>query len=561
MKNIKKKLKGVLISALILSLIVSVPKGKAAAYASSDAPSSPQEEVIYVNLNANGNVTGINGVNIFDGEERIYQQKKMKIREIPWNISIRYYLDGKEYNPEEIAGKRGHLKIHFRVSRNTKYSGDFFDNFALQTAFTLDTEKCKNIKAEDATMANVGEDKQLSYILLPGKGIDTYITADVDNFEMDEVSINGLKLNLNIEVDYTDIDEKADEAKDAVKELDDGTGDVLDGTKKVDDAAQELKEKVAELYDGTGKLNDGASELVGGMKEITDKNKELTDGTYEAFEGICTASETILNQQLTANGMSKVSLTPANYERVLNDLLDDLDSSKIYAKAYKQAYAQVSAEVDAYLESEEGQAAMGGAGAGMTDEEKAQIKETYIQQMMQSTEVTTQITSALRKADEAAEQIKDLKKQLDDFRKLYDGVCDYTDAVSKAKDGAEELAENMMTLDENTGLLNDGVIEFRDKIGELLDGVEELKEGTEEFLEEISKLKSEVHDMVSDMIDDLKGKGLLRSFVSDKHTEIESVQFVIKTDAITVDEEPVAEQTEPETLTFWQKLLRLFGLY
>lgn len=321
------------------------------------------------------------------------------------------------------------------------------------------------------------------------------------------------------------------------------------------------------------------------------KLTKLTDGAYKAFEGICTASETILNEKLTENGMSKITLTPYNYPSVLEDLLDDLDGSKVYRTAYDEAYYQVSKKVetqqdalyyqaalqavkaqllqngmdeetaDAYLQTEEGQALVANAAAGMSNEQKAQIKDAYIDQMMRSSDVTSQINEAVRKAEEAADQVEDLRTQLDDYRTFYDGLCDYTDAVTEAKDGSDELSENMQRLDENTGLLNDAVIEFRDKISELLDGVSELKDGTKKFLKEISKLKGEVHDIVSDMIDELKGKGMLRSFVSEKNTEIESVQFVIKTDAISVNDAPQEEETVQETLTFWQKLLRLFGMY
>ena len=53
----------------------------------------------------------------------------------------------------------------------------------------------------------------------------------------------------------------------------------------------------------------------------------------------------------------------------------------------------------------------------------------------------------------------------------------------------------------------------------------------------------------------------ITSFVSEKNTNVKSVQFVIQTEAIeiaeTVDVAPVVE----EKLNFWQKLLRLFGLY
>lgn len=51
------------------------------------------------------------------------------------------------------------------------------------------------------------------------------------------------------------------------------------------------------------------------------------------------------------------------------------------------------------------------------------------------------------------------------------------------------------------------------------------------------------------------------SFVSDKNTHVDSVQFVIKTAAIEKPEAAVRDAAEEAPLTFWQKLLRLFGLY
>ena len=57
----------------------------------------------------------------------------------------------------------------------------------------------------------MGSDKQLTYTILPGKGIDTVITADVTDFEMDAAAINGVRLNLDVDVDDTDLMDKVDE--------------------------------------------------------------------------------------------------------------------------------------------------------------------------------------------------------------------------------------------------------------------------------------------------------------------------------------------------------------
>ena len=573
---------------------------------------SEKDEVVYVMLDASGNVQSINVVNVFGGskitdygdytavklmtsngqiensngivrvdagdmdDDELYYQGTMENLSIPWNISIRTYMDGKEYQPEDIAGMSGKLSIHFKVTKNEDYSGNFFDSHALQVSFSLDTEKCDNIKAADATIARSGQNKQLSYIILPGKGIDTYITADVTDFEMDAVTINGIKLNLDIDVDYTELDEKVDDAKEGVKKLDDGAGEALDASEEIYDATEELADKSDELLDGVTELKDGSAELVDGLTEITDNNEELRDGAYSAFEGICTAVETILNEKLEENDMSSVSLTPENYERVLDDLLEDLDLDVIYDKAYKTAYRKVSQQVDenaealyakyalqiytqqiAEAQQQAQQAAIEAIVAQMTDEQKAQIKAGAIEQMMNSSEVTKQINTALSNASEASSQVEELKDQLDDFDEFYMGVLDYTDAVTDAKDGSEELDENMQTLLDNVIKLKDSAIEFRDKALEFLDGMFDLKDGTEEFLDKISDMKGELHDRVSEMIDEIKGTGILKSFVSKKNTSVDSVQFVIKTQAIEI-EEPEVVETETEPQGFLERLIALF---
>lgn len=79
--------------------------------------------------------------------DRVYYQGKLKNTSIPWDISIRYFIDGREYSAEEIAGKSGALEIRFKIEKNESFGGTFWDDYALQASFTLDTEKCANITA------------------------------------------------------------------------------------------------------------------------------------------------------------------------------------------------------------------------------------------------------------------------------------------------------------------------------------------------------------------------------------------------------------------------------
>jgi len=185
-----------------------------------------KEEVVYGMLDEAGNVTGIYVVNSFsdskivdygdytsirnlttedelileDGKitgtssaDKLYYQGNLETKDLPWRIAIHYYMDEKEYSAKDIAGMDGELKIRIAITQNEACDSSFWDGYALQATVTLDSEKCRNIEADQATIANVGSDKQLSYIILPGEGADLEITADVTDFEMDEIQINRYK--------------------------------------------------------------------------------------------------------------------------------------------------------------------------------------------------------------------------------------------------------------------------------------------------------------------------------------------------------------------------------
>ncbi|MGM9622266.1 MAG: hypothetical protein ACI3X2_02965 [Butyricicoccus porcorum] len=75
-------------------------------------------------------------------------------------------------------------------------------------------------------------------------------------------------------------------------------------------------------------------------------------------------------------------------------------------------------------------------------------------------------------------------------------------------------------------------------------------------------MDKEVEDKIDEMLSSIQGgDGDTVSFVSSKNTDVNAVQFVIKTDAIApADEEETEEEPEP-AMTFWDKVLNLFGLY
>ena len=78
----------------------------------------------------------------------------------------------------------------------------------------------------------------------------------------------------------------------------------------------------------------------------------------------------------------------------------------------------------------------------------------------------------------------------------------------------------------------------------------------DEFKNNMKEVK--VDEEVDSMIESFAGGDFeVESFVSDKNTDVESVQFVIQTEAIKKEAVKVVEE-KTEELNFWQKLLNLF---
>ena len=294
--------------------------------AAGDGEPSEKEEVIYVTLDASGELVSAYAVNSFPGGEitdygdydsvrvlntgdeieyedgvvnittdakRIYYQGGLKKVELPWDISLTYKLDGKAVTAEEIAGKSGEAEIRFTVTQNEESTGTFYDDYALQASFTLPGDVFSDISAPDATVAAVGADRQLTYTLLPGEGIDTLITATAENFSLPAVSINGIHLNLNVDVNSDGIKDQVGQLVDAASQLNSGASALYSGSQELQtgasgllDGSESLQSGIAELDAGVAELQDGLIVMRDGLNELYASSGDLTSGAGQVYSGL-----------------------------------------------------------------------------------------------------------------------------------------------------------------------------------------------------------------------------------------------------------------------------------
>lgn len=650
MKNSKKITAVFLAGTMSCSLVIP-------AYA-ADAPSE-KEEVVYANLDAEGNMKELNVVNIFgkgevkdygsyssvkmlntedkilqNGDEitfsasddRTYYQGQLENAELPWDISVEYYMDGTKYSAEEIAGKSGQLEMRFKVTRNEVAEGNFFDNYALQAAFALDTNKCTNIVAEGATLANVGSDKQISYMILPGEGIDAVITADVVDFEMGAAQVNGVPLSIDVEVDDQEIMDQVTKLQDAIASLDEGTGTLNEGTSELLDAAEQelqagssalaagsgqlhegawtLKSGGTALCAGAGSLNAGAEALLAGVQQVgsalAQMNIVMNGGdmpvksvSEAAQTDADTLAQTIANIPATTTGNgSGISVAVTNfsgtadvsgtvnmadYNSVAITTLQNLIAS---GNLSEEACTQVQNVINQLSSSQPivlyGASISGASGTGDVNNVPVTITNpdlTSLAGLAQKTAAETAGMNTAINGDGTNPGIAAALTVLDEKVNGTNATVGLTNAASSLADGTKELYTKTGellsgiteiynatgSLRDGSGKLDRGVAKLVAGITELYDGTVEMKDGTGELYEETEGMDQEISDQIDELLSTITGGDeTVVSFVSDKNTNVDAVQFVIQTEAVETEEESVIENEEEDKMTIWEKIINLF---
>ncbi len=626
----------------------------------AEANSKSKEEVIYIMADAAGDVKEVYAVNIFGSgshtdygdyqdlrilntqdelqtvkggyffstkSDHVYVQGTLPDAEIPWDISIRYFLDGTEYSPEEIAGKNGKLEIRFSVQKNTKCSMDFYEGCALQANFTLDTNRCKNITAMDATMANVGADKQLSYTILPNKGIETSIFADVSDFEMPSAAINGVKMNLSMTVDTAAFSDKVNELTDGIGKLDDGAKSLSDGTDSLKDGTKALKDGSQKLANGANTLNNGITELESGVKTIQDgldslyaQNDALCGGSAQVREALNTiqaalrsvstdteslrtlleASGQIQNGIVTLQNGAQALQQGTSYDAYQNTMAQnglDLWELQNGNNAAIQALTAQIAQLEAQLQTVADDAAAAASVRSQIEFSQKMIAllmgsnglmqgtQAYLDGIhngaAQLTDGLTQMNGSYQAFHGGLQTLVDtlsgmlvqlsalsggISELASQYAGLDGGIQQYTDGVAQIVSGYQSLTNGATALTNGSKELKTGADELKNGVSTLYDGAEDLSDGskklsdgTKELRKQTDGIDEKIDNEIEALLDDIKGMDLTDvSFVSEKNTDVSSVQFVIKTDAVVMPEVEVEEAESPKPLTFWQKLKQLF---
>lgn len=215
-------------------------------------------------------------------------------KKLPVDVSVKYFLDGKEMKASELEGKSGHLKIVI-TSKNNRYEAKTIDGqsrnvyspYVVVAAMTFDDEKVENVTSEDIKVVKDGKNEIVTTVMTPGmKQNLSKIVEDkeLDNFK-DEVSVEmDIKDYKPVEI-YSVITNEFFQEKKNIDSLD----KLQNGVKELQDNSQKLVDASVKLSEGQDKLNSGISQMQTGVTKLHSGSQKLASSTQQMqgkFSGI-----------------------------------------------------------------------------------------------------------------------------------------------------------------------------------------------------------------------------------------------------------------------------------
>ena len=436
----------------------------------------------YSNLKNIKNTSGDEKVSR-DGNKLIWAAKGKDINytgdydgELPVNVKVSYYLNGTKVSADEIAGKKGNVKIRFDydINDSVKENGyDLIRPYAIISAVVLSNDNFTNVTVNNGKAVNDGNSTAVVGIALPGMSDNLQINElDIP----DHVTINAKTTNFEIDGTYTVADSGFMNDVDTTK-LDDATGQI-----------DELESALDKLSDASKKLVDGSSKLAKGANKLADSSSQIEEGTETLKDGT----------ESMKNGSKDLKTGTGDLKTGVKDLSDGADKLVTGAQDLSAGTTQMKEGTEALNSSVNGAGGLAGdngsakklsAGAAQVDAGLKQMGETIEAQNTKLAQTAKSISDNLDGVNTEKVNSADVDSALETAIKAAEASGD-EDTINALKNAKEKLGTYETNVNDTVskidaanqtakGMYKSITSSSNDDLKKLQDVADELKAGTQ----------------------------------------------------------------------------------
>lgn len=495
-------------------------------------------------------------------QKEFYYEGSIK-KELPLKIEIKYFLDGKEVKAEELASKSGKLKITFKVKFNKE--NPEAAKLMAQIQATANLDVFSNISTEDGNKVVVGKTANINFVALPPNDAEFTLDMDGKDMELDPITITVLPAAFNLPEDIKkgmdSLTQGLGDMEKASKDLEGGMDKAINGTGKLKTGMSELNGGLNKLYKGSNeiylqsnKLSAGMNKFEQGLKAVSDNSSQMVNGLNALSGGLNELSQnsTGVLQGLEGlqggaksiyDGIEKLS-GGASQLKEGHDNLTEI--AKLYANSPDP---MVQAMAKGILEEKKGidalKVGLQENTAGMKNYEMgvSNMKEGY-----KAFNKGLSDTSAGMK--EVASQSSQFTSAL---KEMHLSFASINDGTSKLFNGLGEISSGIGSIKKETNTLPN-------EVGTLIKGEQELKNGINKLGNEgIKKARVSLEDNLNNSFLGENKENTYASFADNDKNKNSTVQFIMRTPAVTKPEEKKDYKSDlEEKKNFLQRFLDLF---
>lgn len=432
-----------------------------------------------------------------DGNKLVWAAKGKDIHytgdydgELPVKVKVSYYLNGTKVSADEIAGKKGNVKIRFDYDINDSVKENGYSltrPYAIVSAVVLSNDNFTNITVNNGKAVNDGNSTAVVGIALPGMS---------DNLQIDEldipdhVTINAKTTNFEIDgtytvadsgfmndVDTTKLDDatgQIDELESALDKLSDASKKLVDGSSKLAKGANKLANSSSQIEEGTETLKDGTESMKNGSKDLKAGTGDLKQGTGDLKTGVKDLSDGADKLVAGAQDLSSGTIQMKKGTEALNSSVngaDGLAGDNGSAKKLSAGAARVDAGIKQMGKTLAAQNTKLAQTAKSISDNLDGVNTEKVK-APSSADVDSALETAIKAAEDSGDEdtinaLKNAKEKLGTYEtNVNDTVSSVKQKIITANQTAKAMYQNIAS-------------SSNDDLKKLQDGADELKAGTQ----------------------------------------------------------------------------------
>lgn len=434
-----------------------------------------------------------------DGNKLVWAAKGKDIHytgdydgELPVKVKVSYYLNGTKVSADEIAGKKGNVKIRFDYDINDSVKENGYSltrPYAIVSAVVLSNDNFTNVTVNNGKAVNDGNSTAVVGIALPGMSDNLQINElDIP----DHVTINAKTTNFEIDgtytvadsgfmndVDTTKLDDatgQIDELESALDKLSDASQKLVDGSSKLAKGANKLANSSSQIEEGTETLKDGTESMKNGSKDLKAGTGDLKQGTGDLKTGVKDLSDGADKLVAGAQDLSSGTIQMKKGTEALNSSVngaDGLAGDNGSAKKLSAGAARVDAGIKQMGETLAAQNAKLAQTAKSISDNLDGVNTKKVS--VPSTDVDNALKTAIDAAEASGDQdtinaLKNAKEKLGTYETNVNDAVSSVNADKQKIDAANQAAK---------GMYQSIASSSNDDLKKLQDGADELKAGTQ----------------------------------------------------------------------------------